>query len=127
MTPNPRFHWWTSLALLVIGGALTAVFLGPQKNLAVVPQAPGDRNILRVAYTQILLPDPHLRSFPFPSANLFILSLWEPLVECDPATGQPRPAAAESWDWSPDRLSLTLRLRPDARWSNGDQVTAHDF
>jgi len=45
MTPNPRFHWWTSLALLVIGGALTAVFLGPQKNLAVVPQAPGDRSL----------------------------------------------------------------------------------
>ena len=115
------------MALLALCGTMTAIFWGPQKSLATVPRAPGDRNILRVAYTQILVPDPHQRSFPFPSANLFILSLWEPLVECDPATGQPRPAAAQSWEWSTDRLSLTLKLRPNARWSNGDQVTAQDF
>ncbi|MSU47119.1 MAG: hypothetical protein EXS42_08370 [Lacunisphaera sp.] len=83
--------------------------------------------MLRVAYTQKLSPDPHWRLFPLSTYNQFILSLWEPLVECDPATGEPQPSAAESWIWSADRKVLTLKLRPDARWNNGDRVTAHDF
>jgi len=35
--------------------------------------------------------------------------------------------AAAEWTISDDRLSYTFTLRPDARWSNGDPVTAHDF
>ncbi len=127
MTTTPRLHWWLSLALLALCGGVAGVFLGPQKALAVIPRPPEDRNVLRVAYTQFLLPDPDRRTLPITTQNQFSLSLWEPLVECDPATGEPRPAAAESWTWSPDRLELTVRLRPDARWSNGAPVTAHDF
>jgi len=115
------------LALLALCGGVGAVFLGPQQALTVMPRPPEDRNILRVAYTQILLPDPNRRSQPLPTYNQFILSLWEPLVECDPTTGEPQAAAAQSWTWSADRLKLTMRLRPDARWSNGAPVTAHDF
>ncbi len=37
-----------------------------------------------------------------------------------------KPAIAESWDISKDCLTYTFKLR-DARWSNGDPVTAHDF
>lgn len=37
------------------------------------------------------------------------------------------PAVAESWSISDDRLTYTFHLRPDAKWSNGDPVTAHDF
>jgi oligopeptide transport system substrate-binding protein len=37
------------------------------------------------------------------------------------------PAAAASWQISPDRLTYTFHLRPDARWSNGEPVTAADF
>ena len=127
MTTTLRVHGWISLALLVLGGLMALVFLGPTESRVVVPRPAEDRNVLRVAYTQILLPNPHRRTFPFPANNHFILSLWEPLVECDPATGRPQPAAAQSWAWSPDRLGLTLKLWPDARWSNGDRVTAHDF
>ncbi len=115
------------MALLALGGMMALIFLGPQQSLAFTRRAPEDRNVLRVAYTQKLLPDPHRRSFPFSQYNQFVLSLWEPLVQCDPATSQPQPAAAESWEWSSDRLTLTLHLRRDARWSNGDPVTAHDF
>lgn len=127
MTTTPRVHWWIGLALLLLGGLMAAVFLGPRRALAVIPRPPAEANVLRVAYVQNLKPDPHRRTFPVSAQNHFILCLWEPLVECDPSTGEPRPAAAESWTWSPDRLVLTLRLRPDARWSNGDPVTAHDF
>jgi oligopeptide transport system substrate-binding protein len=105
---------------------MLALFLGPRRGLPVLPRPAGDENILRVAYVQDLQIDPHHRTFPFPVQNQFILSLWEPLIECDPDTGQPQPAAAESWVWSADRLTLTIKLRPDGRWSNGEPVTAHD-
>ncbi|MBI1190505.1 MAG: hypothetical protein GC200_07495 [Tepidisphaera sp.] len=37
------------------------------------------------------------------------------------------PGVAESWDISPDGLTYTFHLRDNARWSNGDPVTAPDF
>ena len=115
------------MALLVLAGLLAAVFGSRKEALTVTPRRPEDRDVLRVAYTWDMRPDPHRRSSPLPQYNHFILSLWEPLVECDSATGVPEPAAARSWEWSADRKTLTLQLRPDARWSNGDPVTAQDF
>ncbi len=41
--------------------------------------------------------------------------------------GQAVPAIAESWETSDDGLSWTFHLRNDAKWSNGDPVTAADF
>jgi len=113
--------------LLGTGALLAVIFYGRQSGLAVQPRTPEDSRVLRVAFVQNLLPDPHRWSLPFPTYNHFTLSLWEPLVECDPATGQPRPAAAESWNLSADGLVVTLKLRPDARWNNGERVTAQDF
>jgi oligopeptide transport system substrate-binding protein len=37
------------------------------------------------------------------------------------------PGVAERWEVSPDGLTYTFHLRADARWSNGDLVTATDF
>ena len=37
------------------------------------------------------------------------------------------PALARAWDVSPDGLTYTFHLRPDAKWSHGRAVTAHDF
>ncbi|WP_294360675.1 peptide ABC transporter substrate-binding protein [uncultured Clostridium sp.] len=34
---------------------------------------------------------------------------------------------AESWTISDDQLTYTFKLRKDAKWSNGDPVTAHDY
>lgn len=69
--------------------------------------------------------DPH-RSTGSPES--FIMSaLWEPLVEWnEDATGFV-PAAAISWDISDDGRVYTFHLRPDAKWSNGDPVTARDW
>jgi oligopeptide transport system substrate-binding protein len=127
MTARPRFHGWITLALLGLTALLAAAFGGRREGLAVRPRPPEDGNVLRVACTQVMAPDPHQRHMPLAQYNQLILSLWEPLVECDPATGQPQPAAARSWAWSADRMTLTLALRPDARWSNGEPVTAADF
>jgi oligopeptide transport system substrate-binding protein len=54
-------------------------------------------------------------------------ALYEGLVRWDTGDFSVVPATAESWTVSPDRLTYTFTLRADARWSNGDPVTAHDF
>lgn len=40
---------------------------------------------------------------------------------------KPVPGIAESYDLSDDQLTYTFHLRKDAKWSNGDPVTAGDF
>jgi len=55
------------------------------------------------------------------------VALFEGLTASDEKTGQPVPAVAERWDISPDGLVYTFHLRPTAKWSNGDRVTARDF
>lgn len=37
------------------------------------------------------------------------------------------PAVAMSWENTPDYKTWTFKLRPEAKWSNGELVTAHDF
>jgi oligopeptide transport system substrate-binding protein len=56
-----------------------------------------------------------------------VYALFEGLTKLDGATSKPVPAAAERWDVSPNGLVYTFHLRPSARWSNGDPVTAEDF
>jgi oligopeptide transport system substrate-binding protein len=59
-------------------------------------------------------------------ANI-VLSLEEGLTAHDPKDLHSVPAAAQSWDVSPDQRVYTFHLRPAARWSDGSPVTAEDF
>jgi oligopeptide transport system substrate-binding protein len=61
-----------------------------------------------------------------PEARIY-MALYEGLVEYHPKTMEPIPAVAESWEVNPDSTVFTFRLRRNARWSNGDPITAHDF
>lgn len=54
-------------------------------------------------------------------------ALFEGLVNLDTATLEPVPGVAESWTISEDKTVYTFALRPEAKWSNGDPVTAEDF
>lgn len=53
-------------------------------------------------------------------------ALWEGLTAFD-EFGVPQPGVAKSWEISPDGRIYTFHLRDNARWSNGDAVTAEDF
>ena len=55
-----------------------------------------------------------------------MVGLYEGLTRMN-AAGEPEPAVAESWEPSEDGKTWTFKLRQDAKWSNGDPVTAHDF
>ncbi|MDI3533753.1 MAG: oligopeptide transport system substrate-binding protein [Thermosediminibacterales bacterium] len=54
-----------------------------------------------------------------------LINLFEGLIRLD-ATGNPQPAAAESWDIEDNGKKYIFHLR-DTKWSNGDPVTAYDF
>lgn len=54
-------------------------------------------------------------------------AIHEMLVTVDPEPGRVRPGVAERWEVADDGRTWTFRLRADARWSNGDPVTAADF
>ena len=56
-----------------------------------------------------------------------VYSLFEGLVNYDPVDLHPIPGVAESWTMAPDGKTWTFKLRANARWSNGDAVTAQDF
>ncbi len=69
--------------------------------------------------------DPHLvTGVP---ENKIISSLMEGLIAYHPTDDlQPEPGMAESWESNDDFSQWTFHLR-DAKWSNGDPVTAGDF
>jgi oligopeptide transport system substrate-binding protein len=51
----------------------------------------------------------------------------EGLFGSDPETLRPIKTGAADYQLSPDNKVWTFRLRPDAKWTNGDPVTAHDY
>ena len=68
--------------------------------------------------------DPHKTTL---QAQINIMrNLFEGLVVLDPK-GNVAPGVAESWSVSGDGLSYRFKLRANAKWSNGDPVTAGDF
>ncbi len=69
--------------------------------------------------------DPHLIT-GLPEINV-ASALFEGLVGEDPVDGHPVPGVAERWETSADALTWTFHLRTNARWSNGEPVTASDF
>lgn len=69
--------------------------------------------------------DPQLATH---TADYSVLSaLLEGLVDEDPVDLHPVPGVAERWTVSPDGLTYTFYLRANARWSDGEPVTAGDF
>ncbi|MGE5623871.1 MAG: ABC transporter substrate-binding protein, partial [Methanocella sp.] len=57
---------------------------------------------------------------------LDMIALFEGLTQFD-AKFKVVPNLAKSWTVSSDGLVYTFKLREDAKWSNGDKLTARDF
>ena len=57
----------------------------------------------------------------------FANAMYEGLTYQEPATLDNVPGMAERWENSPDGRVWTFFLRHNAKWTNGDPVTAHDF
>jgi oligopeptide transport system substrate-binding protein len=110
-----------SLTRRRLGGVLTAAFL-----VAGLASAPASaEKVLRVANQgEPETLDPQKTSTTVESNIL--RNLFEGLTVQDPK-GNVAPGVAESWNASEDGVTYTFKLRQDAKWSNGDPVTAQDF
>lgn len=121
-------RWRTSVAaaLLVVMSLASGCFLDhevePFYGRAVAPRAQefrwSDGGLPRVF-------DPALAAVP-PDTDA-VRALYEGLTEYDPKTLAPVPGVAARWESSQDAREWTFHLRRDARWSNGEVVTAQDF
>ncbi|MDQ3175148.1 MAG: peptide ABC transporter substrate-binding protein [Acidobacteriota bacterium] len=69
--------------------------------------------------------DPAFAAAP-PDTDL-VRAISEGLTDYDPRTLAPVPAVATRWETSDEGRTWTFHLREDARWSNGEAVTAKDF
>ena len=70
--------------------------------------------------------DPNRTTFAVAAESNVVRQVFEPLLRFDEQL-IPRPAAAESYDVSPDGTVYTFHLRPEGQWSDGQPVTAADF
>lgn len=58
--------------------------------------------------------------------SLVEIQIFEGLTRLN-SQDQPAPGVAEKWEVSPDGLKYIFTLRQNAKWSNGEPVTAQDF
>lgn len=97
------------------GVALTAMLSGAASAEVVLHRGNGgEPQTLDQAHTSIDV-----------EANV-LKDLYEGLTVYD-AAGNITPGTAESWTVSDDGTVYTFKIRDDAKWSNGDPVTAGDF
>ena len=61
------------------------------------------------------------------SSTDVLLRLSTPLVRRNQMNLEWEPALAESWTVSEDQKTLTLKLRKNLKWSDGEPITADDF
>jgi peptide/nickel transport system substrate-binding protein len=110
-------HWTNTKRLLTglaLVGALSTATFATSVSAAT----------LRMAWSQDATGlDPHKQT-AFSSLRLMQL-IYEPLIRLDPQYN-PVPAIAKSWEFSPDGLTLTFKLDPNAKFSNGAAVTSED-
>jgi len=69
--------------------------------------------------------DPHVVT-GLPESHI-VRALFEGLAVKNPYTLEPEPGVAQRWDISEDGRTVTFHLNPQARWSNGDAMTAEDY
>ncbi|HEV2914056.1 MAG TPA: peptide ABC transporter substrate-binding protein [Pyrinomonadaceae bacterium] len=122
-----RWRTGISVALLVVlsvtgGGCFLDQEVEPYYGRVVVPRSQEFRWI-DGGLPQTF--DPALAAAP-PDTDA-VRAIFEGLTEYDPRTLAPLPGVATRWESSPDNRVWTFYLRQDARWSNGEPVTASDF
>ncbi len=84
----------------------------------------GDRPLKIAMPSAQVLFHPHLADTSI--AHQIFTGLFDTLVNLNPETLFPEPGLAEAWNFSDDGKILTLNLRRNLKWSNGDPISARD-
>ncbi|MDA1195163.1 MAG: peptide ABC transporter substrate-binding protein [Planctomycetota bacterium] len=109
--------------LLGIGAVFLAALLLIGITFSAQKELPADFRFVNGTEPKSL--DPHVITGQ-PEGRI-VDAIFEGLTYREPETLKPVPGVAASWDISPDKKTYTFHLRPEARWSDGVPVTAHDF
>ncbi|WP_372882686.1 ABC transporter substrate-binding protein [Psychromonas sp.] len=114
----------TQALLLTAGLSLAATsFTSMAAEVPAGVKLAAKQELVRGNGTEVASLDPH-KTEGVPESHV-IRDLLEGLVNQD-GNGKIIPGVAERWE-SKDNKTFTFYLRKEAKWSNGDSVTAHDF
>ena len=114
-----RGHVWRNLLVVMMASTLLLVAGCGQQ------QSSKDSKVIRYVLEQEPSTLDPAKSQTLPESTVQ-LQLFEGLTRLD-EQGEPQPAAAMSWELSPDGTVYTFHMRPHMKWSNGDVLTAKDF
>jgi peptide/nickel transport system substrate-binding protein len=107
--------------LLIAAAAAVMLLVAP----AGAQDSGGSPKVLRIGWAQ----DPQTLN-PFVGLdeedyNVWAIN-WDLLVGFDPKDLSPTEAIAKSWEVSDDRKTVTFKLDPNAKWSDGQPITSAD-
>ena len=127
---NTEHNLWTKSKRLVKLSALSSAILFammPNAFAAKVPEGVtlAEKQEVRIQTTaEAATLDP--QKMEGSGESLLARQLLEGLVNTD-SEDKLIPGVAERWEYADDFKTVTFYLRKDAKWSNGEPVTAHDF
>ena len=93
--------------------------------LVTVDQGDRDAELVFAADNEVFTLDPQRMSWLGDMRMAY--ALYEGLVRWNPDDFSTQAAVARSWSVSDDNLTWTFEMDPEAQWSDGSPVTAHDF
>lgn len=110
---------------LMVMALVTSLFLAACNNKANKSDTGAKKQVLNVTVSEEIPSLDTAKTMDGTSAHV-IQNIFEGLYVLD-AQDHPIPAVAKSFERSEDGKKYTFYLRKDAKWSNGDSVTANDF
>ncbi|HKR00431.1 MAG TPA: peptide ABC transporter substrate-binding protein [Pyrinomonadaceae bacterium] len=119
-------HFRLTVALLALSAITIGCSVAASNDLYFGRVIPPQGQVMRyVTGSEIESLDPQVGTGQ-PDARVYS-ALYEGLVEYDPKNTLPIPAIAEKWEINSDSSEFVFHLRKNARWSNGQPITAKDF
>lgn len=106
---------------LLASAAVAVLMAGTAPVLA---ETPADQLIVAFNMTNVLTMDP--AAITGGETVQILNNVYDTLVQLNPETRALEPRLAESWEVAPDNMSVTFKLRPDAKFASGNPVTADD-
>jgi oligopeptide transport system substrate-binding protein len=113
------------IALVVISSFLASCSTQATSRFWGQTKAPNEQVLRYISGSEPESLDPHIPTGQ-PEARI-LMAFYDGLVEYHPKTMEAIPAIAESWEVSPDGTEYIFKLRKNAKFTNGDPITAKDF
>ncbi len=125
MTRSRFIQFRSILVIIVLSSVLISCSTQATSRYWGQTAAPKENVLRYVSGSEIESLDPPVTNSQVDARML--IALYDGLVEYHPKTMEPIPGIAESWEISQDGTEYLFHLRKNAKFSNGDPITANDF